>query len=66
MKTEASDGGTENTVKKEETLELSISTHGDTLTNTPEVISIIEEDIDEKEFLCRTSEHFSKVQLGAQ
>lgn len=65
MKTETSAGQTEDNVKKEETLELSISDYGNGLSNTPEVISIIDEDADDKDFLCKTSGHF-RVQSGAQ
>ncbi|KAF5890770.1 histone-lysine N-methyltransferase PRDM9-like, partial [Clarias magur] len=56
VKAETSDRGTSETsevyVKKEETLELNISNHEDNLDNTPEVISIKEEeDPDHKENL---------------
>ncbi|MCJ8732106.1 hypothetical protein PDJAM_G00207050 [Pangasius djambal] len=44
-------------VKKEETLELNIYNHGDDADNTPEVISIKEEDPDSKDYLCKTSGH---------
>lgn len=60
MKTETLDGGTEGSVKKEEILEPSISNHGNSLINTPEVkIPIKEEEADDKDFLCKTSTHFS-------
>ncbi|MCI4392305.1 hypothetical protein PGIGA_G00144440 [Pangasianodon gigas] len=65
MKTETSDGETKGIVKKEETLELSISNHGNDLNNTPEVISIKEEEADNKVYLCKTSGHL-RVQSGAQ
>ncbi|GAA6098974.1 zinc finger protein 431-like [Tachysurus ichikawai] len=52
MKTETLDGGTEGSVKKEEILEPSISNHGNSLINTPEVkIPIKEEEADDKDFL---------------
>lgn len=62
MKTETSDGGTECIVEKEETLELSINNHGNDFTKTPDVkISIKEEEADDKDFLCKTSGHFTLV-----
>lgn len=44
-------------MKKEETLEMSTSNHGNDLINTPEVINIIEEEADDKDLLCKTPEH---------
>lgn len=64
MKTEAKDGGTEGIVKKE-TLELSISNHGNSFHIIPEVVSIKEEEADVKDFLCKTLGYF-RVQSGAQ
>lgn len=65
MKTEALDGGTseasEVCVKKEETLELNIYSHGDDHDNLPELISIKEEDPDYKDFLCKISGHFGTL-----
>ncbi|KAB5515063.1 hypothetical protein PHYPO_G00250750 [Pangasianodon hypophthalmus] len=58
MQTETN-GGKEGSVMKEETLELSISNHGNGLTNTPEVISIKEEEADDKDFLyCEVCQSF--------
>ncbi|KAF4086688.1 hypothetical protein AMELA_G00087250 [Ameiurus melas] len=63
VKTETSDGGTseasEVCVKKEETLELNIYNHGDDFNTTPEVISIKEEDADNKDSLyCEVCKSF--------
>lgn len=57
MKTETSNGETEGIVKKEETLELSISNHGNDFINTPTIISVKEEEADDKDSLCKTSKH---------
>ncbi|XP_053502367.1 histone-lysine N-methyltransferase PRDM7-like [Ictalurus furcatus] len=58
MKTETKGGGTEGSVKKE-TLELSISNHGNGFDNTPEIISIKEEEADDKDFLyCEVCKSF--------
>ncbi|KAF7709967.1 zinc finger protein 260-like isoform X2 [Silurus meridionalis] len=70
VKTETSDEGTfkvsEACVKKEEMLELNIYSHEDDLDNTPEVISIKEEDPVHKDFLycdvCR-SFFFNKCEV---
>ncbi|XP_060785053.1 zinc finger protein ZFP2-like isoform X1 [Neoarius graeffei] len=70
MKMETSDGGTadasEICVKKEEMLELNIYNHGDDLDNTPEVLSIKEEDPDNKDYLycevCKSS-FFNKCEV---
>ncbi|XP_053089825.1 histone-lysine N-methyltransferase PRDM7 isoform X1 [Pangasianodon hypophthalmus] len=61
VKTETSDGGTFDVseVKKEETLELNIYNHGDDADNTPEVISIKEENPDNKDYLyCEICKSF--------
>ncbi|KAB5576645.1 hypothetical protein PHYPO_G00200030 [Pangasianodon hypophthalmus] len=61
VKTETSDGGTFDVseVKKEETLELNIYNHGDDVDNTPEVISIKEENPDNKDYLyCEICKSF--------
>ncbi|XP_047011779.1 histone-lysine N-methyltransferase PRDM9 isoform X1 [Ictalurus punctatus] len=63
VKMETSDGGTsevsEVCVKKEETLELNIYSHGDDFNTTPEVISIKEEDPDNKDSLyCEDCKSF--------
>lgn len=61
MKAEALDGETlEETlevseVKKEETLELKIDDYEDDLDNTPEDISVKEEDPDTKNYLCKAT-----------
>lgn len=56
MKTETSDEGTseasEVCVKKEETTELNIYSHGDNLDNPAEVFSVKEEDC--KDYLCKS------------
>lgn len=52
-------------MKKEETLELSISNYGDGPTNTPEVISIKWEEVDDQDFLCKTLGHF-RIRSAAQ
>lgn len=52
VKMETSDGETEGIVKKEETLDLSISKLGDDVSNAPQVISIKEEA--DKDYLCKT------------
>ncbi|MCJ8732142.1 hypothetical protein PDJAM_G00207520 [Pangasius djambal] len=51
VKTETSGRGTEVCVKKEETLELNIYSHGEDFDNTPEVISIKEEEADSEDYL---------------
>ncbi|KAF5892355.1 histone-lysine N-methyltransferase PRDM9-like, partial [Clarias magur] len=63
VKTETSDGGTftwsEVHVKKEETLELNIYSHGDELDTTPDVICIKEEDPDNEDYLyCEVCKSF--------
>ncbi|MCJ8732102.1 hypothetical protein PDJAM_G00207010, partial [Pangasius djambal] len=45
-------------VKKEETLELSIYTHRDDLNNTPDVISIKEEEADKGYLYCEVCKSF--------
>ncbi|KAF5892348.1 kinetochore scaffold 1, partial [Clarias magur] len=70
VKTETSDGGTftwsEVHVKKEETLELNIYSHGDELDTTPDVICIKEEDPDNEDYLycevCKSS-FFNKCEV---
>ncbi|KAB5576675.1 hypothetical protein PHYPO_G00200400 [Pangasianodon hypophthalmus] len=51
VKTETSSRGTEVCVKKEETLEPNIYSHGEDFDNTPEVISIKEEEADSEDYL---------------
>lgn len=55
MKTEASSGGMDAYVKKEETLEMNMD-HGGDFDNTPEVISIKKEEED-KGYICNTSDN---------
>ncbi|XP_060789183.1 histone-lysine N-methyltransferase PRDM9-like [Neoarius graeffei] len=66
VKTETSAEASEVCVKKEETLELNICSHGDDLDNPPEGLSIKEEDANKKDYLycelCK-SFFFNKCEL---
>lgn len=42
-------------MKTEETLELNTDGRGDEFDNTPEVISVKEEEADHEDYLCKTS-----------
>ncbi|XP_060776261.1 histone-lysine N-methyltransferase PRDM9-like [Neoarius graeffei] len=59
VKTESLDGGTDVCVKKEETLELNIYSHGHDINNLPEVIAIKEEETDTEDSLyCEVCKSF--------